>query len=349
MADDNGTSNGAAAGAQSFVINEMARAALIQIYGPSGKGKTAEATSTFPRAVHVCRPGAAIWPSTEFLSLRASEGVEPIRVLYANDLRQIPAAIKIAKSENRGAIVIDDITLMGEDTERALRGIMGTQGGAVFAKYASLDDFGAEIRKQARFAGCHVCVTGHDRGPGINAKGKAHKGNISLPSMGSSERFPHEFDITVRLVEDPTRMGDWKTAYWGPGASEDWFAKDRLNAVPSICPANMRAILYSKKIMVPRARGLEWQDADMTLLAVELNKCPVEDLDARLLAVSNAMDKMTREKRHEDHINWVVRDSLAYEEIRRLQRAKYSAARFFSASGPAAISGSANVTGGVTF
>ena len=85
-------------------------AAFAVVYGASGLGKSTDMAATFPNALFVCRPGG-MQCAGSFLGA-------PVREVHVRTLEDVINLIPLAKEHGHDAIVVDDLSLLAESTER---------------------------------------------------------------------------------------------------------------------------------------------------------------------------------------------------------------------------------------
>ena len=118
------------------------------VYGQSGLGKSTDMAATFPNALFVARPGG-MQSAQSFLGIGVAEA-------HVRTLEEVINLIGYAKQRGHDAIVVDDLSLLAESTERDLDATMATEGNRnKFAKYNVLNGLAASLREQGRFAGIH--------------------------------------------------------------------------------------------------------------------------------------------------------------------------------------------------
>ena len=122
------------------------------VYGQSGLGKSTDMAATFPNALFVARPGG-MQSAQSFLGIGVAEA-------HVRTLEEVINLIGYAKQRGHDAIVVDDLSLLAESTERDLDATMATEGNRnKFAKYNVLNGLAASLREQGRFAGIHFACT----------------------------------------------------------------------------------------------------------------------------------------------------------------------------------------------
>ena len=270
------------------------------VYGESGMGKSTDMAATFPNGLFVCRPGG-MQCAESFLGIR-------VREIHVRTLDEVINLIPLAKEQGHDAIVVDDLSLLAESTERDLdRSGYGSRN--KFAKYTHLNGLAAGLREQGRFAGIHFACNAHERPSGRDASGRERRGGPKLPSWNMGDSVVHEASLVLRACRDQSRPGPWKAVY--DCGAEGWISKDRLTAAAARSPQNLRAILTAAGYKLARTPGLDWQGEVVGSVMDKLNRG--ED---RASVVEAVWPKLTGAGLDPRHVAWALRDALAIHELR---------------------------------
>ena len=179
-------------------------AAFALIYGESGLGKSTDMAATFPGALFVCRPGG-MQPAVSFL------GIE-VRKVHVRTLEEVIGLIPLAKEHGHTAVVVDDLSLLAESTDRDFE-VSGAAAHNKFAKYVHLNTLTASLREQGRFTGIHFGCNAHERPRGRDAQGRARSGGPKMASWNMADSVVHEASLVLRCTRDSSRPGSWKSVY----------------------------------------------------------------------------------------------------------------------------------------
>lgn len=273
------------------------------VYGQSGLGKSTDMAATFPNALFVARPGG-MQSAQSFLGIGVAEA-------HVRTLEEVINLIGYAKQRGHDAIVVDDLSLLAESTERDLDATMATEGNRnKFAKYNVLNGLAASLREQGRFAGIHFACNAHERVAGTDAKGASRNGGPKLPSWNMGDSIVHEASLVLRVAKDAQRTQQWQTVY-DCQHERMWVGKDRLTATATRSPHNMRAILTAGGYTLSRAPGLEWQD-DVALAVAQKAADGQETADIVALLWPKLVGNAGFDPRH---VAWAIRDGLASAEL----------------------------------
>ena len=110
-----------------MVENDVEQVPVFAIsYGESGLGKSTDMAATFPNGLFVCRPGG-MQCAESFLGLR-------VREIHVRTLEEVINLIPLAKTHGHDAIIVDDLSLLAESTERDLD-VSGIGSRNKFAKF----------------------------------------------------------------------------------------------------------------------------------------------------------------------------------------------------------------------
>ena len=244
------------------------------VYGQSGLGKSTDMAATFPNALFVARPGG-MQSAQSFLGIGVAEA-------HVRTLEEVINLIGYAKQRGHDAIVVDDLSLLAESTERDLDATMATEGNRnKFAKYNVLNGLAASLREQGRFAGIHFACNAHERVAGTDAKGASRNGGPKLPSWNMGDSIVHEASLVLRV------------------------------ATATRSPHNLRTILTAGGYTLSRAPGLEWQD-DVALAVAQKAADGQETADIVALLWPKLVGNAGFDPRH---VAWAIRDGLASAEL----------------------------------
>ena len=270
------------------------------VYGESGMGKSTDMAATFPNALFVGRPGGMQCAQT-FLGLK-------VREMHVRTLEEVIALISMAQKHGHDAIVVDDLSLLAESTERDFD-LSGQGSRNKYAKYSHLNGLAAALREQGRYVGIHFAANAHEKPAGRDASGRPRCGGPKLPSWNMGDSVVHEASVVLRARRDHARPHRWKTVY-DCGMEEGWVGKDRLTSAAPRSPHNLRAILTAAGYKLSRAPGLEWQDKVVGNVREKL------DGGQEQSAVVDALwPKLTGSGLDPRHVAWALRDGFAAHEL----------------------------------
>ena len=296
-------------------------AAFAVVYGASGLGKSTDMAATFPNALFVCRPGG-MQCAASFLGLG-------VREIHVRTLEDVINLIPHAKEHGHDAIVVDDLSLLAESTERDFD-VSGQGSRNKFAKFAHLNSLAAALREQGRFTGIHFAANAHERPKGRDAQGRERRGGPKLASWNMADSVVHEASLVLRCTQDGSRAGKWKSVYDCGG--EGWIGKDRLTAAAERSPQNLRAILTAGGYTLSRPPGLEWQDEVVGSVTDKLNSG--ED---RASVVEALWPKLTGAGLDPRHVAWALRDAFAAHELAQATATRFRDLFDFTTPGASAF------------
>lgn len=285
--------------------NSVAIFALV--YGESGLGKSTDMAATFPNGLFVCRPGG-MQCAASFLGVN-------VREVHVRTLEDVLQLIPLAKEHGHDAIIVDDLSLLAESTERDYDA-SGAGGRNRYAKFAHLNSLAAALREQGRYTGIHFAANAHERPSGKDAQDRVRRGGPKLPSWNMADSVVHEASLVLRCARDEGRTGKWKSYY---GCSEPgWIGKDRLTAAALRSPQNLRAILTAGGYNLSRTPGLEWQDQ-----VVDRVKALLGEGTESSAIVEDLWPKLTGKGLDPRHVAWALRDGFAAHELTQINASRF--------------------------
>lgn len=287
------------------------------IYGPSGLGKTTDAVYAMPNAFFFGDPAsvAKVARGVVGYDLHPKQVLKPKRLSDATAL--VP---KLGK--NFDGIVIDDLTLLTEDTKN----IIDTEykGSNKYAPWTILMKELMDLLAACKAYGKHVLLNAHEKGPRV-ANGITIRGGPKLPS-DLPETLPARCDVVLRAMFEPTRPPPWQAVYKCSIMDPSFVTKDRHNVTPDNAPMNLGEILRAAGYPLRRASGLEWMDevvyhASEALFggtsAVEVNRWIAGHTKAHYVA--------GQEDLWQKHTIWALRDANDRVILRRYRSNRLSA------------------------
>jgi hypothetical protein len=265
------------------------------LYGDLKVGKTADAIAAFhERAVYIAAPGA----------LGAAESVWGIRIPPYHDLETFKD-IRLFDKFPAGtlAVVVDDATLIADRTVN----ILSARGLGGFDLWAAMFRHAIMLRDQLRRKGMHTVFTGH-AAPAEVKQGVRLRGGPAFPGQ-TRTKLPAAADLLLRAESRPDGAGfGWPIVY-RTAPHPDWLQGSRYNT-PDMAPMNLGEILRAAGFVIPRAKGLEWQEQVANAVANKLLEPGTladheKTITVLRYAHDYAMAKFTKERKHAD---WALRD-----------------------------------------
>lgn len=304
------------------------------LYGPSGLGKSTKLVEGLCNALGACRKGGLL-PASSFIGLRTDLGQKPIREVHVSSLFDVLVLIRVAREKGFDAVIVDDLTLVAEETVPLLEAQHGADG---WGKWMAFKQLMLDIRMAGRASGIHVWFNAHPREPWLDKKtGRMEEGGPMLPSKNQTKTLPHEVDTGLYIIEDSTRPGDCRAARasFTCGALPGWWTKDRHSAAPPQGPANLRAVLVTAGYNLSRRPGLEWQDQIMWGAAEKIMALARESSEGPIQAGraygEQLYQRLLDSGRAPEHIMWALRDAFALAEIQLIQRERHLSGFFATA------------------
>lgn len=303
------------------------------VYGAGGSGKSSDFLFAFGgHALFVAPPGSL--KPWRWIGLPH----EPAQVTTAKLISDFTAVIEQHCGEKKGkkqyrALVIDDWSLAADYTVNAYE--QGkTQKGKLkgFDLWGQVRDDLLRFREVARWAGIHVLVNAHERGPHNDEKKGYVRGGLMLPGT-MPEDMAKACDMALRVVYS---AGEplWPYVYHCDPDDQAYVEKDRNGLTPVVAPLNIAEILRqgfgstegASPFPILRPAGLEWMEESVEKLA-GLFKGKGWNTDEhfaiRKAAVANLRSKRTQDDRL---VAWVIRDAAHRAQLREQNSARTLAA-----------------------
>lgn len=272
------------------------------LYADLKAGKSSDAIAAFPDAIYVAAPGA-LAPSETLWGLPARKR-EDLETFV--DVRKLVEGMRAPPL----AIVIDDATLIADRTAVQFAG--SKDGWDV---WAAVLHSAVRMRDTLRRKGCHIVMTCHPRAAHIE-NGVRIRGGPSFQGQ-CAMKIPAAADLLLRAEArpgalDPLAPKGPKPRGWGmvyrTAYHPDWLQGSRYDT-PDLAPMNLGEILRLAGFVIPRSRGLEWQEALANALANRLLEIGFDD-DAKVsAAIMKIRDVgLSRFTKTEPHVYWAIRD-----------------------------------------
>lgn len=301
-------------------------------YGPGGAGKSSDFLFAFGgHALFIAPPGAL--KPWRWIGLPH----EPATITTAKLITDFTAVIEQhcgdKKKRQYRALVIDDWSLAADYTVSAYE-LGKTSKGKLkgFDLWGQVRDDLLRFREAARWAGIHVLVNAHERGPHNDEKKGFIRGGLMLPGT-MPEDMAKACDMALRVVY---REGEplWPYVYHCDPDDQNYVEKDRNRLTPMTSPLNMGEILRQgfgasegdSPFPILRPAGLEWMEESVEKLAGLLKGKAwnsAEHHAVRKAAVANLLAKRTQNERL---VAWVIRDAAHRAQLREQNAARTLAA-----------------------
>lgn len=234
------------------------------IYSPSGAGKSSACCFAFPHAFFIGPQGGVTKVARSVVGLPVETGLprtDEGKLLTVDKICQVLPTVAAAGYR---AVVIDDITVIGERTSAALGQIYSKRGGDVYERWEAVANQFMLLRDTARALSIHVILNAHPLPPWVDKQGIRQKGGPALPGRVTPLRFPPVADFVYRAVVDLAWPDpEWHGYFECDPTQPDWYTKDRHDAFggQTKAPMNLGEILRAAGYDIPRLAGLEWQEA----------------------------------------------------------------------------------------
>ncbi len=260
------------------------------IYGELKAGKTADTLACFPQhTVWVAAPGA----------LAPAESVwgfpEPERRDFET-FKDILEFVDGGGTKGAVALVVDDASLIADRSVNAYTAKYGRN----YDLWGALFTVAIKLRDSLRRKGCHVVFTTH-LSPAEVKQGVRLKGGPAFPGQTRS-KLPAAADLLLRAEPREGLIG-WRYAYRCASPHVDWLQGSRYDT-PDPAPMNLREILRHAGFVIPRLRGLEWQDDFADRVAQGLR----ENLGSPTAVFDYARAAAMAKGASEAHVLWAIRD-----------------------------------------
>lgn len=270
--------------------------AFAIVYGELKSGKTSDLLATFPHALFIAAPGA----------LAPSETLWGLKQPKATDLETFLDVTNYATKEVKPgtALVIDDATLIADRTESRLSGRLSG-----FDLWAAIRTQALVLRDTLRRRGCHVAFSMH----AVSAEtkdGVRLKGGPALRGTARSS-VPAAADFLLRAeARDLVSGGSlgWPYAY-RTAPHPDWLQGSRYGT-PDYAPMNLGEIMRHAGFVMPRLKGLEWQDTIAEKIAGVLAGKLGQPAFVKEVAAAAFAGAMKLSGNVEQHAAWAVRDGI---------------------------------------
>jgi hypothetical protein len=284
----------------------MNEAPMILVSGPSGVGKTTDMLYAFPNATFIAVPGA-LEPA------RTTCGFEVPSTRIRSDIKTLDQVVPVVLNA-KGPIIIDDLTLLADQTVLIKKASMGG-----YDLWGFVLDRMLEIRVASRKTGNPVAFNCHET-PAETQNGEFHAGTISLQGKART-KLPPAFDIFARAQPLAREVG-WPACY-RVKIDDPTFqpTRDRYNAIYDQAPLNLAEALRSVGLKMPRIPELDWAEAFVEKLAGLLVDS-ISDVKACRGILEQAKDHVAGKVKNILHVNWILRDGYDRAVIRVGRRAR---------------------------
>lgn len=263
-------------------------------YGDSGTGKTADALFAFPDAEILCPKG-----STK--STRNLHGFEA-RVFYVKTLDDCMNRVKWWKTQKTrpSALIADDVSLQQQAQLMLVKGKNFETWRVILEKILELAMFVRELD-------CHFWMTLHEMQP-RTFSGQWYRGGPLLAGA-ASQHLPKSMDVLLRVMPEEKRPM-WPFVYQCNNIDRDYVTKDRTNTCSDHVPMNIGEILRCAGYVIPRKKGLEWQEGYTQKICDALLKLDAGNEKGRRAIVEKAFAQLSAKSILDTHATWCIRDAV---------------------------------------
>jgi len=261
-------------------------------YAPSKVGKSTASGAAGACGLFIAQPGGLL-PVKTFL------GLDNIKYQSAGTVAEAAMIIR-KKSKGQPTVVVDDFSLLVEQT------VAGLEGKCGFGEmWRQLRSQVLEMRNAARVAaaaGTHVIFNCHESPPRTSS-GKYVRGGPSLPGQ-LPEQFSAFADIVARGVYDPT-AAPWKYVF-RTSPDPQYISGDRLDILPDPAPMNIAEAFRAAGYDIPRPKELKWQEKVVEQLSERVLS---EGIASWRSVLKPAAEKLST-KYPLPHVRWTLQDAL---------------------------------------
>jgi hypothetical protein len=294
------------------------------VYAPLKYGKTGDELAAFPGGIYIAAPGA----------LSCAESLWGFPQPKAMDLETFADVRKLAEGNDCNgvaALVIDDASLIADRTVNYYT----RKGLAGWDIYGAVNTSAIRMRDALRRKGVHVVMTCHPL-PAKVQDGVRRLGGPSFPGQIAA-KLPAAADLLLRAEPRPGAAMAVGSVDLGLGANgtalapasgtpappssfgwpfvyrtsphPDWMQGSRYGT-PDMAPMNLGEILRLAGFLIPRTKGLEWQEGVAQALAQKLIEPPGLGDSARVRDVLGKVKDYCLAKftKTEAHAYWALRD-----------------------------------------
>ena len=286
---------------------------FVNVYGPSGVGKTAETGRCLSAGTILAAPGATV-------SITTTWGVTP-KVEY---VKTIEEATKFIESEakktpaNRvSGIGVDDFSAMSENTVSIME-----KRYSGWAIWNAVRDVVISFRDAARYAGIALVVNSWEQPPKTRNKGGTSyvlPGGPKLP-MDLPEQLPAMADVNLRAKKvDKGIYGLRERVY--DGTDPQYVQKDRGNiATGNVVPMNLAEILRCAGWDIPRCAELGWVEEAIAACFKLLERHP----DNETQVFQEVYTQLLAGGADPRHARWATQDAWDRHTLRTMLAQRYT-------------------------
>lgn len=290
-------------------------APFVNIYAPSGVGKTVETGRTLSGGTILAAPGATASIATVWNILPNVEQIDTIE----EATKYILAEGKKPENKRTGGIGVDDFSAMAENTFVKLE-----RKHKNFSLWTALRETVFEFREAARYAGIALVVNSWEQAPVTKMQNNMPKKIMGGPKLPSDlpEQLPAMADVNLRGRKVPAgTFGPRVRVY--DGTDPNYVQKDRGNiATGNIVPMNLGEILRAGGWpLPPRHPEIRWMDDAIVLIARAADQAGAE---REMEVLQEAYVLLVHSGRDAKHAQWCVQDAWDRITLDRLQRARLS-------------------------
>lgn len=275
---------------------------LVCGYGAPKTGKTLDLGMTF------CS-GFFFAPSMSGLApLQGLAGFVPQNKATVKDFRKVVAWLRTHKDDDKiSSLVVDDLSLIGDHTMKALTGELG----ASYDRWNALNELFLDFFDLAANAPFFTCITSHEVGP-AEVKGTWIKGGPAMPSKPTGDKLAKNAGLILRSVEDPTSAAAdaYPKVYSCDPADTGFVTGNRMGAALPQYPLNMREVLHSCGVKLPRLHAFQ-EDMVEKLAGLIVDGALNDDL------LTKAEAAMRKAGADDKAIFWTERDARARAFLRK--------------------------------
>lgn len=281
----------------------------LEYSGPKG-GKTTDAVLAFPDAEFIGDPKAILPLFDEYLL--------PHPVIHdVRTMTDAKTALQAIAKKNKKAAVLDDLSVLADDTIAVLEPKYGTNKLALYGEFRSQL---IALRNVARDADMHVWANAHIMPPDAE-HGKT--GGPKLPGQNSYS-ISAVVESIVRVEPSPQVLIGWPMVCRIDPRDKAYVTGDRWNAFYDGCPQNTGEILRARGFDIPRAKNMEWQEELVESIANEFQLIPVGQIGAEKKKIyTKWYSEMVAMEIAPPHIYWTIRDGYDRHVIRKFNEKRF--------------------------
>lgn len=274
-------------------------------YAPPKCGKTTQSVMSFPNATFIGEFGA-IKPLEETTGWLVKD-IRPAKTVKD----AVKILVDIAAKKKQKFLVVDDLSLLVENSVIALEKQFGIDGRAL---YSELFKDIVMLRDRAIESGVHVWMNAHLQPPQTKDGVFIH-GGPKLPGKNPAS-IAAKVQTIVKTEVNPAKKTGWPMVYRASPLDKQYFSGDRWGMVFDMAPQNVGELMRERGFVVPRAVGLEWQEDIAESFALDAMAIPVKEQVKGMAELLKSYMSLLSDY-DPRHAYWAIRDGQDRAIIRK--------------------------------